>query len=146
MAVRVGINGFGRIGRNFVRALLAQGADIDVVALNDLVSPEVNAHLLRYDSTHGRLPVPVEAGSGQVGVPAHVLRDGRSGQRGRVVEHVADPGADDPVQPVRAAVGAVLAPVLAALGAISALVSKFTIVVVRAQDKPPSSGETNTGA
>ncbi len=59
MTVRVGINGFGRIGRNFVRAALEQGADLEVVAVNDLTSPETNANLLRYDSTQGRLPVPV---------------------------------------------------------------------------------------
>jgi glyceraldehyde 3-phosphate dehydrogenase len=55
MAVRVGINGFGRIGRNFYRAAKKAGADIDLVAVNDLTSPETNAHLLKYDSTHGRL-------------------------------------------------------------------------------------------
>jgi len=60
MTVRVGINGFGRIGRNFVRAVLDQAADVEVVAVNDLTSATVNAQLLRYDSTHGRLPVPVE--------------------------------------------------------------------------------------
>ena len=60
MTVRVGINGFGRIGRNFLRAVLATGADIEVVAVNDLTSPETLAHLLRYDSTQGRLPVPVD--------------------------------------------------------------------------------------
>jgi len=53
MTVRVGINGFGRIGRNFLRAAIEQGADVDVVALNDVTSPEINAHLLRYDSTQG---------------------------------------------------------------------------------------------
>jgi glyceraldehyde 3-phosphate dehydrogenase len=60
MTVRVGINGFGRIGRNFLRAVLASGADVDVVGVNDLTSPETLAHLLRYDSTHGRLSVPVQ--------------------------------------------------------------------------------------
>ncbi len=60
MTVRVGINGFGRIGRNFLRAVLATGADIEVVGVNDLTSPETLAHLLRYDSTQGRLPVPVD--------------------------------------------------------------------------------------
>jgi glyceraldehyde 3-phosphate dehydrogenase len=60
MTVRVGINGFGRIGRNFLRALLATGADVGVVGVNDLTSPETLAHLLRYDSTHGRLSVPVD--------------------------------------------------------------------------------------
>ena len=59
MTVRVGINGFGRIGRNFVRAALEQGADIEVVAVNDLTSPETLAHLLRYDSSQGRLGVEV---------------------------------------------------------------------------------------
>src|ERR1700728_1554560 len=60
MTVRVGINGFGRIGRNFLRAVLASGADVDVVGVNDLTSPETLAHLLRYDSTQGRMPVPVD--------------------------------------------------------------------------------------
>ncbi len=60
MTVRVGINGFGRIGRSFVRAVLDQGADIEVVAVNDLTSPATNAQLLRFDSTQGRLGVPVE--------------------------------------------------------------------------------------
>ena len=59
MTVRVGINGFGRIGRNFLRALLGSGADLDVVAVNDLTSAATNAHLLRYDSTQGRLGLPV---------------------------------------------------------------------------------------
>jgi glyceraldehyde 3-phosphate dehydrogenase len=54
MTVRVGINGFGRIGRNYLRAVRASGADIEVVAVNDLTSAETLAHLLRYDSTHGR--------------------------------------------------------------------------------------------
>ncbi len=60
MTVRVGINGFGRIGRSFVRAVLETGADIDVVGVNDLTSAETLAHLLRYDSTQGRLPVAVD--------------------------------------------------------------------------------------
>jgi len=55
MTIRVGINGFGRIGRNFFRAARAAGADVEVVAVNDLTSPEINAHLLKYDSTHGTL-------------------------------------------------------------------------------------------
>ena len=55
MATRVGINGFGRIGRNFYRATKKSGADVAVVAVNDLTSPEVNALLLKYDSTFGRL-------------------------------------------------------------------------------------------
>jgi glyceraldehyde 3-phosphate dehydrogenase (phosphorylating) len=59
MTVRVGINGFGRIGRNFYRAIHRIGADIDVIAVNDLVPPATNAHLLKYDSTHGRIDEPV---------------------------------------------------------------------------------------
>ena len=59
MTVRVGINGFGRIGRNFVRAIVDRSADIEVVALNDLSSAETNAHLLRHDSTQGPLSVEV---------------------------------------------------------------------------------------
>jgi len=60
MTVRVGINGFGRIGRNYLRAILASGADVEVVGINDLTSAETLAHLLRYDSTHGTLSVPVQ--------------------------------------------------------------------------------------
>ena len=59
MTVRVGINGFGRIGRNFLRATLEHHADVEIVAVNDLTSPETNAHLLRYDSTQGRLGTEV---------------------------------------------------------------------------------------
>ena len=59
MAIRVGINGFGRIGRNFYRAARAQGSEVDVVAVNDLGAIDTMAHLLRYDSVHGRLGVDV---------------------------------------------------------------------------------------
>ncbi len=59
MTIRVGINGFGRIGRLFLRAALAADADLEIVAVNDLTSPETNAHLLAFDSTHGRLRQPV---------------------------------------------------------------------------------------
>jgi glyceraldehyde 3-phosphate dehydrogenase len=55
LALKVGINGFGRIGRNFVRAHLERGGGFDIVAVNDLAAPEILAHLLHYDSTHGRL-------------------------------------------------------------------------------------------
>jgi glyceraldehyde 3-phosphate dehydrogenase len=61
MPVRIAINGFGRIGRNIVRAIFESGRkDIDVVAVNDLGPVETNAHLLRYDSVHGRFPRDVE--------------------------------------------------------------------------------------
>jgi len=59
MATRVGINGFGRIGRNYLRALLATGADLEIVAVNDLSDPKGLAHLLKYDSVTGRLPQEV---------------------------------------------------------------------------------------
>ncbi|PIF01627.1 MAG: type I glyceraldehyde-3-phosphate dehydrogenase, partial [Propionibacterium sp.] len=56
MTVKVGINGFGRIGRNYFRALVASGADLDVVAVNDLTDNKTLAHLLKYDSILGRFP------------------------------------------------------------------------------------------
>ncbi|MEM6635287.1 MAG: type I glyceraldehyde-3-phosphate dehydrogenase [Pseudomonadota bacterium] len=60
MAVKVAINGFGRIGRNVLRAIVESGrTDIEVVAINDLGPVETNAHLLRYDSVHGRFPAEV---------------------------------------------------------------------------------------
>ncbi|MGE3142397.1 MAG: type I glyceraldehyde-3-phosphate dehydrogenase [Hyphomonadaceae bacterium] len=61
MAVRAAINGFGRIGRNVLRAIVESGrTDIEIVAVNDLGPVETNAHLLRFDSVHGRFPAPVE--------------------------------------------------------------------------------------
>jgi glyceraldehyde 3-phosphate dehydrogenase len=61
MAVRVGINGFGRIGRNILRAIYESGRkDIEVVGINDLGDVKTNAHLLRYDSVHGRFPGEVK--------------------------------------------------------------------------------------
>ena len=61
MSVRVAINGFGRIGRNVLRAIVEEGrTDIQVVAINDLAPPATNAHLLRYDSVHGRFPGRVQ--------------------------------------------------------------------------------------
>ncbi len=61
MTVRVGINGFGRIGRNFYRAAAASGKDIEIVAVNDLTTPETLAHLLKYDSILGTFPEEVSA-------------------------------------------------------------------------------------
>jgi glyceraldehyde 3-phosphate dehydrogenase len=63
----VGINGFGRIGRNFVRAQVERGGDFEIVAVNDLAAPEILAHLLHYDSTHGRLE-GVEVKDGEIRV------------------------------------------------------------------------------
>jgi glyceraldehyde 3-phosphate dehydrogenase len=61
MPVRVGINGFGRIGRNVFRAAYERGADIEWLAVNDLVDPHTIAHLLKYDSNYGPFPGTVEA-------------------------------------------------------------------------------------
>lgn len=61
MTIKVAINGFGRIGRNVVRAIYESGrSDIDIVAINDLGPVETNAHLMRYDSVHGRFPIDVK--------------------------------------------------------------------------------------
>ena len=64
MATRIGINGFGRIGRNFYRALLAKGSKLELVAVNDLGDAETMAHLLKYDSVHGRLGREVKLSNG----------------------------------------------------------------------------------
>ena len=56
MAVRVGINGFGRIGRNVFRAAHERGADIEWLAVNDVIDPKTIAHLLKYDSNYGPFP------------------------------------------------------------------------------------------
>lgn len=61
MTIKVGINGFGRIGRNFLRSVKRQGADFDIVGVNDLTDTKVLAHLLKYDSAHGRWDGTVEA-------------------------------------------------------------------------------------
>jgi glyceraldehyde 3-phosphate dehydrogenase len=74
MAVRVGINGFGRIGRNFFRAALEQGADIEVVAVNDLGDAKTMAHLLEYDSNLGRLEGGAEAGDGVIRAAGRELK------------------------------------------------------------------------
>ena len=61
MAIKVGINGFGRIGRLLYRAAIERKANIDFVAVNDLTDAKTNAHLLKYDSVHGRFNGTVEA-------------------------------------------------------------------------------------
>ena len=69
MTVRVAINGFGRIGRNVLRAIIESGrTDIEVVAINDLGPVETNAHLLRYDSVHGRFPAEVTVDGNTINV------------------------------------------------------------------------------
>jgi glyceraldehyde 3-phosphate dehydrogenase len=74
VTVRVGINGFGRIGRNFFRAIAARGADIEIVAVNDLGSLKTMAHLLKYDSVLGVLPNTIEAVDGGISIDGKVLK------------------------------------------------------------------------
>jgi len=68
VTIRVGINGFGRIGRNFYRAVLTSGADIEIVGVNDLTDTKTLAHLLKYDSILGRLGKDVTAGDNEITV------------------------------------------------------------------------------
>jgi glyceraldehyde 3-phosphate dehydrogenase len=77
MTTRIGINGFGRIGRNFFRAALQQGklgADLEIVAVNDLTSPETLAHLLKYDSVTGRLAAEVRVENGNLVVDGKTVK------------------------------------------------------------------------
>jgi glyceraldehyde 3-phosphate dehydrogenase len=74
VTVRVGINGFGRIGRNFFRAALAAGADIEIVAVNDLTDNTTLAHLLKYDSILGRLGAPVSSTQTDITVGDHSFK------------------------------------------------------------------------
>ena len=74
MAIRVGINGFGRIGRNFFRAAKRAGADVDFVAVNDLGSLDTMAHLLKYDSVLGILPNEIKSVDGGISVDGDVLK------------------------------------------------------------------------
>jgi glyceraldehyde 3-phosphate dehydrogenase len=73
MTVRVGINGFGRIGRNFFRAVKASNADVEIVAVNDLGSLSTMAHLLKYDSVLGILPYDIKAVEGGISIDGKVL-------------------------------------------------------------------------
>ena len=74
MAKRVAINGFGRIGRNFFRAYLKRDPDFEVVALNDLASPDVLAHMLKYDSTHGVLDIEIGHGDGELTIDGNTIK------------------------------------------------------------------------
>ena len=80
MTIKVGINGFGRIGRNFFRALLSSGADVEIVGINDLTDTTTLAHLLKYDSVLGRIDVPVQAAENAIvvdgtSIPVFAERD-----------------------------------------------------------------------
>ena len=74
MAVKVGINGFGRIGRNLFRAAHESGADIEIVAVNDLIDAEMIAHLLKYDSILGRFPGEIEVSGDGIKVDGHEIK------------------------------------------------------------------------
>ena len=74
MAVRVAINGFGRVGRCFVRSAFQRDSDIEIVAVNDLTDAATLAHLLRYDSVYGRFPGVVETGASELVVDGHAIR------------------------------------------------------------------------
>ncbi|MEU3652487.1 type I glyceraldehyde-3-phosphate dehydrogenase [Streptomyces sp. NPDC032161] len=74
MTIRVGINGFGRIGRNYFRALLEQGADIEIVAVNDLGDTATTAHLLKYDTILGRLEAEVSHTADSITVGDHTIK------------------------------------------------------------------------
>jgi glyceraldehyde 3-phosphate dehydrogenase (phosphorylating) len=74
MGVRVGINGFGRIGRNVLRAARERSPDLEIVAVNDITTPEMLAHLLKYDSVLGRFPGTVVADADNITVDGRVLK------------------------------------------------------------------------
>lgn len=74
MTVRIGINGFGRIGRNYFRAVREQGQNIEIVAVNDLTSPETLAHLLKYDSILGPLKAEVSVKDGNIVVDGKEIK------------------------------------------------------------------------
>jgi glyceraldehyde 3-phosphate dehydrogenase len=74
MTVRVGINGFGRIGRNVLRAASERSGNIEIVAVNDITTPESLAHLLKYDSVFGRFPGTVAAGTDTITVDGRVIK------------------------------------------------------------------------
>src|SRR5687768_18252649 len=74
MSVSVGINGFGRIGRNLFRAAYEAGTDLEFVAVNDITQPETLAHLLKYDSVLGRFPGRVEAGDDAIVVEGREIK------------------------------------------------------------------------
>jgi glyceraldehyde 3-phosphate dehydrogenase len=74
MGVRVGINGFGRIGRNVLRAARERSPELDIVAVNDITTPDMLAHLLKYDSVLGRFPGTVAADADSITVDGHTIK------------------------------------------------------------------------
>src|SRR4051794_19015494 len=73
MATRIGINGFGRIGRGFVRAAFERDADLEIVAINDITDPGTLAHLLAFDSVYGRFAAAVSAGEETIEVDGRTI-------------------------------------------------------------------------
>ena len=120
MTVRVGINGFGRIGRNFYRAVRAlqqnEGLDIEIVAVNDLTDPAALAPLLKFDSILGRLDVDVQASDGQIAVGDKTSRSSPSATRAtssgptRASTWSSSPPASSPTPPRRARTSTTAAP------------------------------------
>ena len=75
MSVKLAINGFGRIGRNILRAVIENNRkDVEVVAINDLGSPEMNLHLLKYDSVHGRFPGSLALEGNEIKINSHSIK------------------------------------------------------------------------
>ena len=75
MSVKLAINGFGRIGRNILRAVIENNRkDVEVVAINDLGSPEMNLHLLKYDSVHGRFPGSLALEGNEIRINNHSIK------------------------------------------------------------------------
>lgn len=74
MSVRIGINGFGRIGRNVLRAARERSPGLDIVAVNDITTPEMLAHLFKYDSVFGRFPGTVTVDGDVITVDGHQSR------------------------------------------------------------------------
>ncbi|EWS64260.1 Glyceraldehyde-3-phosphate dehydrogenase A [Hydrogenophaga sp. T4] len=74
MTIKIGINGFGRIGRNVLRSAIQNFADIEVVAINDLLEPDYLAYMLQYDSVHGRFKGTVKVEGGNIVVNGKTIR------------------------------------------------------------------------
>src|SRR2546430_1458736 len=74
MVIKIGVNGFGRIGRNFFRAARKQGTDMEFVAVNDITSPKTLAHLLRYASVHGVLDAEIKSSDDGISVDGKEIK------------------------------------------------------------------------
>jgi glyceraldehyde 3-phosphate dehydrogenase len=92
--LRIAINGYGRIGRNILRAFVERSAElanrIEIVAINDLGDGAINTHLTRFDSVHGRFPVPVEEDGNYLHIRRHAIDDSNP-NRSRRSHRAGDP-------------------------------------------------------